>query len=269
MSIATKAKGLFEPYFWKIRFFPWQFFGVVLNFFSRTRYQLINENQLKQLKTSNRVFILGSGYSTLQLTSQNWASVSEANTISFREFPRQNWVRADFHLTAEIDFIGEYGRRIANNPLYSQCAMVVQSGWTAHAGNLLLGLRILRKGTRVFRFRRTTNVNFLPSERLDQGLAHYFNSVTDCVNLAFLLGYTEIILIGVDLNNKQYFWLPPEEKRTYEKPGITATGPFPNLKRVVQLFSDWRKFLNQRGVQIKVVNPQSALAEVLPIHQWH
>src|SRR5205085_2278734 len=81
-----------------------------------------------------------------------WKRIAEFDTISLREFPRQRWIRADYHLTGEVDILDEYAARLRDNPLYRDTIFVVMAGLQAHMGNELVGRRLLAPGARVFRF---------------------------------------------------------------------------------------------------------------------
>ena len=80
-------------------------------------------------RTSDTAFVFGSGRSLLELGADDWRRIGEYNTISLREFPRQSWVRADYHLTGEIDELEEYAQRLRENPLYANTIFVVMGGF--------------------------------------------------------------------------------------------------------------------------------------------
>src|SRR5262249_45557867 len=120
----------------------------------RRRYRLLSENELRATRTSDTAFVFGSGRSLVDIPPDEWERIGRCNTISLREFPRQRWVRVDYHLTSEVDFLDEYARRIADNPLYADTVFVVQEGLRAERGNELVGRGLLAADARVFRFRR-------------------------------------------------------------------------------------------------------------------
>jgi hypothetical protein len=232
----------------------------------RRAYRTLSEDELRARRRSDTVFVFGSGRSLNDIAPEQWRAIARHDVISLREFPRQQWVRADFHLTGEVDFIEPYAQRLRENPLYAETAFVVQEGWFAESGNELIGRRLLPLGARVYRFRRVSRGGYAsPSRSLARGLVHAFNSITDATNFAYLLGWRRIVLAGVDLYNKEYFWLPAGETRTYERPGITASSEFTNARNTVDLFACWRAELEPEGVELFVSNPRSLLADVLPV----
>jgi hypothetical protein len=241
----------------------------VLDRRGRGCYRMLSEEELLATRTSDTAFVFGSGRSLLDIAADEWGRIARCNTISMREFPRQHWVRADYHVTGEVDFIDEYAQRLRENPLYAGTVFVVQGGWRAERGNELVGRRLLRQDAPLIRFRRLARgVVAPPSESLRRGLVHGFNSIFDATNLAVLLGFRRIVLAGVDLYDKGYFWLPPGEGRTYEKPGVRPDEQFGAAESIVRMMGDWCDLLTGRGVEIAVQNPNSLLARRLPVFAW-
>src|SRR5207248_1706041 len=105
----------------------------------RRDYRLLSEEQLRAARRSDTAFVFGSGRSLVDISTDEWNRIAEHDTISLREFPRQRWVRADFHLTGEVDELENYAARIRENPLYEDTIFVVMEGFVAHMGNELIG----------------------------------------------------------------------------------------------------------------------------------
>lgn len=233
----------------------------------RRAYDVLTVERLRATRRSDTAFVFGSGRSLLDITEEEWRRIAEHDTISLREFPRQSWVRADYHLTGEVDALPEYAQRLRENPLYADTVFVVMGGFFAHMGNELVGRRLLRPGSRVFRFRRQSRWRYAPPSRTPRRLVHGPNSIFDAVNLAYALGYTRIVVAGADYYNKEYFWLGPAESRPYE-PGVDASAPWPQSEQVVEMMGRWRDVMKEEGVDLLVYNPRSRLAERLPAFSW-
>ena len=234
---------------------------------SRRAYRMLSEDELRAARRSDTAFVFGSGRSLVDITAEEWERIAEHDTISLREFPRQSWVRADYHLTGEVDELDEYARRLRENPLYANTIFVVMGGLVAHMGNELVGRRLLPPGARIFRFRRRSRWRYAPPSQTPRELVHGANSVFDAVNLAYALGYTRIVVAGADYYNKEYFWLEPGEARPYEL-GVDASAPWPQAGQVVEMMGRWREIMNDAGVELLVYNPRSLLAERLPVFRW-
>jgi hypothetical protein len=240
-----------------------------LGLLGRRAYRSLSADELRASRRSDTVFVFGSGRSLVDITPDEWARIAEHDTFSLREFPRQQFVRADYHMTGEVDFLDEYAQRIRDNPRYADTVFLVQGGWRGSHGNELIGRRLLLPGASVFRFRRTSRARYSPpSRRFDDGIVHGFNSIISATNLAILIGWRRIVLTGVDLYNKEYFWLPPGETRTYEQPEITAESLFTSAHATIDLLRRWHDLLEPEGTELRVYNPRSLLAEHLGVFSW-
>jgi hypothetical protein len=78
------------------------------------------------------------------------------------------------------------------------------------------------------------------------------------------MGWRQIVLVGIDLYDKRYFWLPPNEMRTYEKSNMTLTSSFICSEKIISMLGSWGKELKSKGIELTVFNPKSLLADVLP-----
>ena len=262
----TRGRRTLQRWWWWWQAAPRCAAAVTRNALRQRRYHVLSRDALGATRTSDTVFVFGSGYSLNEINPVEWAAMARHNTISFREFPRQRWIRADYHLTAEVDGLDQYARRIRENPLYAHTIFVVQSGWSAFNGNNLIGRVLLPPAARVFRFRRTARGrDASPSRSFEAGLVHGDSSVFDAVNFAVLMGWRDIVLVGIDLYDKRYFWLPPDERRAYEKAGTTLDGPFSSAESIVDMMSRWRHELEADRIRLSIFNPRSLLAGPLPV----
>ncbi len=234
----------------------------------RSRYRILSEPELLATRTSDTAFVFGSGRSLVDIGQEEWAAISRCNTVSLREFPRQHWVRVDYHLTAEVDNLDVYAERLRANPLYADTVFVVAGGLVAHMGNELIGQGLLRAGARVFRFRRLSRTQYESPSRRPRELVHGYNSIFDATNFAYAMGYPRIVLAGVDYYNKEYFWLEPGETRAYEKEGVVAAGQWSQSDVIVEMMGRWARELAAEDVELLVYNSRSLLARHLPVFRF-
>lgn len=234
----------------------------------RSRYRVLSEGELVATRRSDTAFVFGSGRSLIEIPEDEWARMAEKDTISLREFPRQQWIRADYHLTSEVDFVDEYGERLRTNPRYAETIFITQEGLRAERGNELVGRGLYPDGARIFRYRRLRSRIAPPSRSFAQGLVHGSSSIFDATNFAYLMGYRRIVLVGVDLYNKEYFWLGAGETRPYEVHRADARKVFLGAEPIVSLMATWYAALGGDGVELLVYNPRSLLAEHIPVFSW-
>ncbi|MDO8311364.1 MAG: hypothetical protein Q7T25_05435, partial [Sideroxyarcus sp.] len=100
-----------------------------------------------------------------------------------------------------------------------------------------------------------------------RNVPHCSATLFDVVNLAYVLGYKTIVLVGVDLYDRRYFWLKETESRSEElKRGATFADVHQTAKPVLENMTRWQEYLNDRGVDLRVYNPKSLLAGSLPVY---
>jgi hypothetical protein len=235
----------------------------------RRSYEVLSERELGATRRSDTVFVFGSGKSLLDISPEEWARIGEHDTFGFNQFHEQRWVRVDYHLIAEVIDPDAYARSIRENERYADTVFCVAAGFLAHRGNELVGRRRLPERARLFRFRRVALPRYgPPSASFRKGVVHFANTTVSSTNFAALAGWKRIVLVGVDLYDKEYFWLPPGGIVAGEQPGRTADMRFPNADRTVDTFRRWRPLLERRGVELSVYNPRSLLAGALDVFAW-
>lgn len=231
-------------------------------------YRVLNESELRATRRTDTVFVFGTGRSLLDIPSEEWQRIAGFETIAFSEFHRNSFVRVDYHLVNEVYDPAAYCRSIAANPNYADSIFAVQNGWMASMGNRIVGSRLLPDGARIFRYRRLARARSLPpAESFSAGLTHGWNSSFDAVNFALLLGWRRVVLVGIDMYDRQYAYLPPGQTHQGQGAAPEST-PFRGVERTVELYGRWRAVAAERGVELSVYNPRSAVAAVLPVFEW-
>ncbi len=244
-------------------------------------YRRLSEADLKKRRRSDTVFIFGSGYSLHDISISEWRQIEKYDTMSFNWFIRQNFVRVDFHLIREIyyddfDRVGwksaltEYGRLIEQNILFQDTVFIVQGEYRALNGNRMIALKLLPRGAAVYRFfNKSRSVYETPTKSLSKGLVHGAGTLISMVNLAYCLGWKNIVLVGVDLYDRRYFWLGKDETRINDKIRQASHEQKHNTAdRIISFLGQWGKLMEAEGVRLSVFNPKSLLTEVLPVFDW-
>jgi hypothetical protein len=256
---------------------------------ARRRYRVLGEGELRAARRSSTVFVFGSGYSLNDIGPDEWAAIAEHDTFGFNHFWRQNWVRVDFHLIrggmyGEIDVRPQAEKVAAGiraNALYADTVFLMQDDFLGAFANYVFGRRLLPAGARVFRY-RTKGGPGLPTRSFAEGVRHAPGTLSDAVNNAYLMGWKEIVLAGVDLYDSRYFFLDPDQTLTQDSATGTIVAGEANAFRgqrfdephntlrggVVEQMGAWRAALEADGVQLRVLNPRSLLTSVLPVYEW-
>jgi len=245
------------------------------------RYRILDEAGVCKTRKSDTLFIFGSGYSLNDLSKEEYQHIEQHQTMGFNWFVRQKYVRCDYFLIREIigdraDFmtgrwievLQEY-TNLMNTPQFANTVYVIQTGWKAFVTNRLLGLGLLKPGSAIYRFLSIGRGQWIPpSTNLRQGLVHGVCTLAECINFAMLIGFKKLVLVGVDLYDQRYFWLPPDKTRhDLEIRGIAPTDEHPGNRWIIDFFQYWKPFLDEQGVSVEVYNPRSLLNSVFPIYQ--
>jgi hypothetical protein len=164
--------------------------------------------------------------------------------------------------------IREYFELIASSPHYRGTVLLVQHEWRARAANLALQLGWFPQRNPVFPWRTYRRGKRSPS--FGEGLAHVTSTLCDTINAAVLMGWKEIVLVGVDLYDRRYFWLGTGETRSVDRMrSATASDAHTQASSgLIELMADWRVELAGEGIALSVHNPRSLLAGALPVFRW-
>jgi hypothetical protein len=256
-----------------LRLGPWLRFQA-----NRRAYRVLDEEQLRRTRRSDTVFVFGSGASLNELADDEWGRIAAHDTLGFNWWVHQRFVRTDYHLIRGIPDtdldpdvwrpqLTEYFRLIRTNPLFAETVFLVHSGFRAINGNRAIGYRLLPERNPVFLWRTRMGVE-LPSRSFADGLVHGQSTLLEAVNFAYLLGWKRIVLVGVDLYDRRYFWLPTGATRSVdERREATAADPhFQAGTGLVETLGAWRASLRAEGVELEVYNPRSLLAAAVPLY---
>jgi len=265
-SAVSAARRWILDVYWRLRALPDDYPAWRADRENRNLYRSLSEDDLRAARKSDTVFVCGTGYSVLDISPEEWGRIGQHDVLSFRDFPKQNFVKADFHVTGEIDDVDEYAKAINDNPLYDETLFLVQEGIKAVMGNRLLGWRKLREGRNIFRYRRRGRGMMIPFSRsFADGVVHGFGSIVGVVNIAYLLGWKHIVLVGIDLYDHRYFFMQPDKTRDVEKSGLTYASAFTQGRQIVDQIGMWRDLLQAEGVHVYAYNPRSLLTDRLPV----
>jgi hypothetical protein len=168
---------------------------------------------------------------------------------------------------------------LKDNPLFASTTFVLQGEYLGYFCNQMTGYGYLPQGARVLRY-HTARGDGPPARRIADGVRHTTGTLADAVNVAYCLGWKHIVLVGVDLYDSRYFYLPPDTTPGLdERTGLLEPSEFNTYRGirydqthstarhgVVELMRDWRAQFREDGVELWVHNPRSLLAEALPVY---
>jgi hypothetical protein len=286
-----RTKLVLRRLFYEMVFLPTKLRAFLLNArVPRDHYEIFGERDIKKSVKGNTLFILASGSSLASIPDEVLSEMKQNTTMSLNYTLLQSFIPADFHVVRELGAandisvdirlsdLNNFGELMASNPCYEQTVFLIQGGYAAWVPNLLLGHRSVRKGTKIFRYRNQYIPGFTSlGTSFSAGIAHGASTVIDCINMGYILGFKKIVLCGVDLYDRKYFWHIPNTS-FIPLPGITDAkiGEYGNsgdqtpkhrsANGLLEQISRCDKELKASGVVLSVLNPHSLLAEILPVH---
>ena len=106
-----------------------------------------------------------------------------------------------------------------------------------------------------------------PSDNI-YSLTHCGATLSDAVNISYILGYKKIVMVGIDLYDRGYFWLERNETREDDfKSGKTYSDIHDTADNMIRSMDIWNKYLNKKGVRLYIYNPRSLLNKILPVYR--
>ena len=235
--------------------------------------EFINEEEFKSKKTSDTIFVLGSGYSINKVREQDWEMVASYNSLAFNWFCRHIFEPTFFLIReqANLPFRKAKGETIkklikrVNRYKNTTCIICDVSHHTKKAYKYknekrLKGPCFLLKDDKRKKHGERLH-KYMACSPVQNGLIHGTCTMYNVMHLVKYLEYKNIVFVGVDLYDSRYFWLGKNETRhSVAKKGKGYKDKHAVTTDVVQLVKRFRKF----KIPMYVVNKKSKLKRVIP-----
>lgn len=229
-------------------------------------------------KKSDTVFILGSGASVKDISSSQWNKISEHDTIAFNWFVYQNFLPIDYYIIkgiADRDIdrnifmpqLNEFSRLIfENKELYKNTLFLLQDGLSASNTNRLLYNRMLPQFSHITRYISDVDNSSLSTSL--PILSAKGSVLFSAINFALLLEYKNIVLVGVDLYNRDYFWLKDNEVRTIDLlRDATKEQKHFTTNKIIELLEPIIKDYSNKNVKFYTYNEKSLLRNIMEVYK--
>lgn len=259
---------------------------------NRKYYMIIRKQNLLALRKSSRAFIFGSGFSLNHLSENEWKKIKNFDCIGFNgafhlhKVPFKYFLLKAGYETVQgvLDWrpYAEYAlKMISSNPQLNKTTFLFPLGFTSSFTNRLIAYRMWDSGRPIFQY-FTDRISRFPNLNLDEGLVQRMGTLCTTISFAVTMGYKQIVLIGVDLYDNRYFWVPAnktvawssEEKK--ETPsdstvrGLLTSEPHNTVNNgVIRAVAEWQSYLKKKfDIKISVYNPKSLLVPHVPVFDW-
>lgn len=255
----------------------------------------LDANPLQGRKTSDTLFILGSGSSVLSYSPDEWAHIARHDSLGFSYWTLHPFVPSNYVFElSKLDWdFACITRNLAARLDYREkgTGVFVKDAERLDNGTVKRLLRAIPEEVGSFCLMWDAEIpGATPAEfaRALTGLDRFgcFSgngrwavprnraSLFLCVNLAVRAGYRDIVLCGVDLNNTNYFFksegftvspglsVPPDyQSGSVHKTNDTAHGEM-TISVILDVFD--RVVLQPRGITLSVAKASSALHPRFP-----
>lgn len=254
-------------------------------------------SKINSIKKSDTLFILGSGESILDIKAENWEHIDVNNSIGFNNWYAHAFVPDIF--VFELKNSKEITSRFMNNfqkmyKKYTEATILWKDCWNYHGDTLekfdfLSSLEIYfpffieLEGKSILEFEANTKRasalrSNLSKDKSNNLIFQKRASVIALVDMALMLGFKNIVLCGIDLNNSSYFWesskyknsnsliLPKSELRDgMHRTNDPSYGEL-TIGKVLDSYS--RVMLKDRDIKLFVASKKSALYPALELYRW-
>lgn len=261
-----------------------------LSLFTVKNKQVLNFSNLEDAKTTDTVFVFGSGASLNNISKTEWKNIKQHDSIGFsgsfllQKINFNYLILKAWNETPTGTIFWEKDTQyvldsIKTNKYLDNTIFLFPKGITATFTNRLIACKLWPTYKKFYLY-SSDRFSQLPNRDFKMGFAHGKGTLCTAINLAICLGYKKIVLIGVDLYDNRYFWLKAnetlgwsdQEKRTIVTSksfrGSSSTANHNTFNNgIVQYIGNWAEFLkNESGQELYCYNPKSLMCEVLPIY---
>ena len=192
--------------------------------------QSINNLCIENYKTSDTIFILGSGSSVNDLTEENWMIINRHDSVGFNFWLIHEFVPTFYFIEpsayserfqAVLDLIRRRSQECDKMPIICEYKNWTNSGRTFQEIPIEVEKNAYLYAPYYLRTRLSQIVSvFLRYGRLIgffgnnnvNSIIHHRATLSAAVMFAAIVGYKNIVLTGIDLNNSSYFWEGNPEK---------------------------------------------------------
>ena len=292
----NKLKKYLRPIATYERYLMWMIKSNIIYYTSKllklkSEANVMNIENIKKRRRKDTIFIMGSGYSINDITREEWQHfVDVGDTLAFNDFFKGKFVPINYHICGEIAGVPNYGLilmnskykrkikshydEISHNPYYKDTTYFLRYKIDITKAPIPIALWALfffkafkNKQVCLYRIVIPKDTILEPSDNI-HAVSHNFTTLFDVVNISYILGYKKIVLVGVDLYDRRYFWLGRNETREGDlKSGKTYSDIHLIADKVIKGMGIWNKHLIRKGVRLYIYNPHSLLNKILPIYK--
>lgn len=240
-------------------------------------YNYLPINELYQQKKTEKLFIFGSGYSLNKISRDEYNYINNYDSLSFNQFYKQDFIDLTYYLVREVgksknvfqmnETLSEFHENV-HRDRFKNTTYLLQDDLTGTMSIEIESRFLLPKDTRISKFKTFSRKLVIPPKRIKSGFVHYGGTLSDALSFGIQMDYKEIILCGVDLNDRRYFFLDRNEIRDVDLETHTSNKSDHNTKHpIIKLIKEWLPEIKKKGKKLYNFNQDSALNDYLPLYK--
>lgn len=188
------------------------------------KFKSVNEFTWEKTKSSDTLFVLGTGLSIMSLSPKDWEEIGQHDSFGFN-----GWIFHDFNPTyygiepmasdpefdMYIDAIRSKGALLNRMPIFVQYQHLIKRSKSfikdgVLQDNVYYNAPYMPNTTNIRVLRRMLDKWVNLDHKDFSEVLHYAGSLSYVMTMAYIMGYKKIVLLGVDLNSSEYFFQHPE-----------------------------------------------------------
>ena len=251
---------------------------------SYEKYNNVKFNKIRDhIKDSDTVVILGTGRSILDITREQWKELSKYNSIAigsfaqfnkfitidinhFREIGSYNFIYKNSRMSNWLEMV-EYAENINKSAFSQNTIHLFQNGIRANASNRFIYCELLNFNTKYSTYTSSRRYSGKLSEKFGT-LSHMNGSLGEAINVAYQLKWNKIILVGIDLNDRQYFYLKENETAIWDSCRKKNSKARHNMAdSTIKYIDSIKSQLEHNNIELYIQNPNSLLSPTLPLFE--
>jgi hypothetical protein len=243
-------------------------------------------------RNSDTLFIMGSGGSINDISESDRRTLVETgDVLAFNYFFRGEFVPVDFHIIREMEpcahpweismlwrrkSVSEYCTELTDNEYYTDTTLFVLDQMpslhdrASQYPQWALYINRCFSDWSICSYQNRQNQRWeTPGKSIDD-IVHRRGTLTDAINIGYVLGYNKIVLVGVDLYDREYYWKEEGKRRDIDvRRDSHVTDSHRTSSHMIKVTNRWSDYLAGHDVELSVENPKSLLHTegTLPVYR--
>ena len=242
----------------------------------------------RKFKSPNNkgIVIFGSGSSINNISDREWTILNENyDSIGFNHFYHCKKIKLTYYVIREfqtfepkIKYFNKRLKSIFNLKHFKNVVKKIDENKNLKktnfiylndykSGTAFIMYHLLKKKYRTLGFYSNliNREKVLPISENFKAIPHGKATLIDAINISYLLGYKKIILAGVDLYDRRYFFLNKDETRGIDKLRGANFSDKHNTSHLIDKMEKLSNEYNKKGISLFILNEKSLLNKNLPI----